>query len=126
VVVGTTLPSAGGRSVTPSATAAPQPTIPGKPLILTMADSGKTITLKVGQRFVLQLRDTYEWTVAVQEPAVIGQVPSPTPAPGIQGVYEALSKGATTVHADGLPFCAKVQPRCMMATLAFELRVIVQ
>ena len=93
---------------------------------VTMADNGKTLTFKPGQRFVLMLGETYQWTLDINNPAVVSQVMGLMPVRGSQGVFEAHQAGQTTLTASGDPLCRSAQPPCMMPSILFEITIVVQ
>src|SRR5215216_610073 len=61
---------------------------------VTIDDGGKSIELKVGERFMLVLKkDVYEWEASVQDPTILKKVPDAEIIAGAQGVFEALKAG---------------------------------
>jgi len=94
-------------------------------LVITRANNGQTITLHVGDRFVLSLGDEYQWTVDITDQTVLHRVVNITPLRGSQGVYEALKPGATQLIAAGDPACRQSKPPCMLPSYSFELNVTV-
>jgi photosystem II stability/assembly factor-like uncharacterized protein len=102
-------------------------TSPNQPasLDVTLADDGRTLTLQVGQRLVLDLDRAYTWTVTVENPTVVGPLVD-VPAPqGSQGVYEAFRSGQTTLTANGDPICRQAQPPCTLPPRQFQLQLVV-
>jgi hypothetical protein len=106
------LPSSGGTAVPDS-------------LQATLADNGSTLTLHVGQTFLLMLGDQYEWDVMVADQTVLSRVKNIAVIRGAQGVYQALAAGTTTLTAAGNPACRQSKPACAMPSVAFELTVVV-
>jgi hypothetical protein len=102
----------------PGASSAPAS---GPALRVTEADNGRTLTLQVGQTFLLALGDLL-WTVHVADPTVLARVPNVLVVRGAQGLYRALRPGETTIHATGRPNCPSGQP-CPMFVAAFDLTV---
>ena len=94
--------------------------------MITRDSNGQTVTLHVGDRFVLQLGDQYNWTVNVADPAVVSRVINITPIRGSQGVYEAHAAGTTTLSASGDPLCRTAKPACAMPSLIVEIKLVVQ
>jgi photosystem II stability/assembly factor-like uncharacterized protein len=92
---------------------------------VTLADDGQTITLRVGQRFLLDLGADYEWTVTVDDPAVVSRVVNVLTIRGSQGLYEAHQPGRTTLGATGDPICRQAQPPCGAPSRLFRLQVVV-
>jgi hypothetical protein len=104
------------------------PTVPpaSPALTVTLGDDGKVIQLKLGDRFLLSLDGYFDWTVTVDDPAIVGRLPGlPGPA-GSQGVFQAASVGQTTVSAVGDPPCRKVIPACGAPSRLFRVTVVVR
>jgi hypothetical protein len=95
-------------------------------LNVTLADDSKTITLKVGQRFLLDLGSDLDWTPTVANPAIVSRVIGITVIRGAQGVYEALAPGTTTLSANGSPACRQTKPACAMPNRLFQVTIVVQ
>jgi hypothetical protein len=139
------LPSAGFGVASPAATVAagaatavpgrqptplplsPTPTLAlGQVRSLTLDDSGKTINLRVGARFLLNLGEGYDWTVEIGDPSVLARVADVPIPKGAQGWFEARQPGSTTLSAMGDPPCRKIQPPCLAPSRLFQATVIVQ
>jgi hypothetical protein len=128
--VGIAYPAAGGPLTgelpSPAPSGAPGGTLQ-EPQTITLEDSGKTVQIHTGGRFVLSLgTDIYEWAVAIDDQTVLHRVVNITPLRGSQGVYEALKAGSTVLHASGDPLCAQAKPACKMPSRLFTLTVVVQ
>jgi len=93
---------------------------------VTLADNGKTITLRVGDSFLLQLGEDYNWTPAVDDQTIVSRANSITVAQGTQGVYDALKAGKTTLTAAGDPPCLQLTPPCKRPSIVFEIQIVVQ
>lgn len=93
---------------------------------VTLDDNGKTIDLRVGDRFLLALEGNYDWSVAVDDPSIVGRVAGITTIRGAQGVYEARKPGQTTLAATGDPPCRKAQPPCLAPSRSFQVRLVVR
>jgi len=76
---------------------------------VTQADNGRTITLRVGQTFLLALGNNLDWNVTVADPTVVSRVVNVTVVRGAQGIYRANQAGQTTLTATGRPICAPNQ-----------------
>jgi hypothetical protein len=98
---------------------------PGGGTNITLADQGKTISLAVGESFLLDLGEGYDWTVTVSDQSVIDRVKNIAVIVGAQGVYEALAPGTTTLSATGNPQCSATQMPCPDLAIAFSITVIV-
>lgn len=92
---------------------------------VTLADDGQTITLQPGQRFLLDLGADYNWTVTVDDPAIVSRVVNVLTIRGSQGLYEAHQPGRTTLSATGDPICRQAQPPCGAPSRLFRLQVVV-
>lgn len=95
--------------------------------IITLEDQRKTISLKVGERFLLALeRSGYIWTLNLSDQTVLEAVSDIPPPPGTQGIFEAKQVGQLKLSATGELPCHKATPPCQAATLFFEIDIIVQ
>jgi len=92
---------------------------------VTLADNGTSITLHVGDTFLLNLGEDYNWNINVADQTVISRVKNIAVIRGAQGVYQALKAGTTTLMAGGDPACRQSNPPCMRPSIAFELTVSV-
>jgi predicted secreted protein len=119
-------PSPSPSSAAPSQAPTLTPTLPNSSrparLTVTLADDGKTITLQVGDRFLLDLGALYAWQVTVADTSILNHVPN-TGDKDNQGLYEAYKPGSTTLTAMGTPFCYNAVPRCLMPSRLFTLHV---
>ncbi|HEX9012474.1 MAG TPA: hypothetical protein VF813_03120 [Anaerolineaceae bacterium] len=97
----------------------------GAGLVIGRENSGQTVLMHVGERFVLTLGTQLEWTVTVSDQTVLHRVVNITPLVGSQGVYEALSPGSTVLNAVGDAACRKSTPPCMVPSFMFTLNVTV-
>ena len=94
---------------------------------VTLEDGDKTITLRVGDRFLLFLKSPDRiWEVSAFDSAVIKKVADATLIEGAQGVFEAAGRGQTELIAAGLLPCHKADPPCMSLTLGFVLKIVVE
>lgn len=97
-----------------------------KGLVITLADAGKAISMRVGDRFLLFLvKEAYEFTPEILDPTILRKV-ADVEIPGSQGVFEALRTGNTKLTANGELPCAKEIPACLAPALNFEFTVIVE
>lgn len=96
----TVLPVPPGAAATPT-TAAAGNTAPA-PLLLTQGDSGKTLTMKVGQMLQLRLRDR-RWSGPVVDQKILAIAPMNEML--MQGTYgwnyRAVAPGQTTLTTEG-------------------------
>ncbi len=93
---------------------------------VTLAQDGQTIALRPGQRLLLKLGESEDWTVIPHDPEIVGRVVNVLTIRGSQGLYEAHRPGRTVLTGTGDPPCRKVQPPCTLPSRLFRLQVIVQ
>ncbi len=110
----------------PATTPLPPTTTSAEPAPVTLADNGKTITLQVGQRFLLNLGSEKKWNVQVADQSIVSRVVNITVIRGAQGVYEAHAVGETKLTAAGTPICDSTQAGCSQIALPFEIQIVVQ
>jgi hypothetical protein len=131
----TTVPEVGVAY--PSVGQLPTPTVSGypaggaetlqSPQSVTLEDSGKTVMLKVGDRFLLNLgMDVYQWSLNIDDQTVLSRVKNIMTIKGSQGLFEALKAGRATLTASGDPLCASAVPACKMPSRLFTINVVVQ
>jgi hypothetical protein len=95
-------------------------------LSVTLADDGRTISMHVGERFLLNLGEGFDWTVLPDDPAIVSRVPNILTIRGSQGLYEAHKTGRTSLTATGDPTCRQATPPCYAPSRLFRLEVVVQ
>lgn len=94
---------------------------------VTLEDGDKTLTLQVGQRFLVFLKSpSHTWTVLQFDPAVIRKVADAQLIEGAQGVFEAVGRGQTELVAKGELPCHSADPPCLAVTLGFILKIVVE
>ena len=94
---------------------------------VTIDDGGKTIDLRVGERFLLVLKkDSFEWEASVQDSTIIKKVTDAETIAGAQGIFEAQKAGQTKLDALGNFPCVKSNPPCRMPSIFFQLNIVVQ
>ncbi len=98
---------------------------PPSSLSVTLADNGKTIHLSSGQEFLLDLGDSFNWTVTIDDQSVASRVVNVTTIRGAQGVYRASKPGQTTLRASGIINCPRGQV-CPSLAQAFQVQLNVQ
>jgi hypothetical protein len=99
---------------------------PAESQTITLDDQGKTITLAVGDSFLLKLGEAYNWDVSISDQAVLSRVIGIAVIRGAQGVYAAHLTGTVTLSATGDPQCRQSQPACAMPSLLFTITVMVK
>ena len=119
-----------GPAVTsnPQATDLPTPggELSGNNLSVTLADQGKTLTLAVGQRFLINLGEGFDWSPIVSDQAIVSRVPNISVIRGAQGIYEAHAVGQTILTVTGDPTCRQSKPPCMAPSRMFTLNIVVK
>ena len=110
---------ADGSAIAASPSQAPAPS-----RTVTRADDGKTLSLAVGERFLLDLGDEFNWTVAIADQSVVRRVPGILVVQGAQGIYEAQRAGETALTATGTFNCPPQQP-CPQIAALFRLQIVV-
>ncbi len=123
-VLDTLTPPVNGTT-TPAATAG-TPVATNEGTTVTLADDGKTVTLKVGQRFLLDLGSGMNWVPTVANQNIVSRVAGITVINGAQGVYQADAPGTTTLMANGEPTCLHAKPACAMPNRLFSVTIVVQ
>ena len=107
------------------ATPAPTPVVETR-RVVTLADDGQTITMHVGESFLLKLGQAYEWTVIPLDQDIIRREPNVLTVIGSQGLYQAHKTGRTQLTATGDPPCRQSQPPCGMPSRGFLIDVVVE
>ena len=97
---------------------------PVSPAVITLDMNQSTVALRVGDRVLLALGETYSWSPTVADTSVLRRVPNVTVARGAQGLYEAAAVGSTDLSATGAPVCAVNQP-CPAIAAIFRVHVVV-
>ncbi len=120
-------PTATEAMATPAATAPVTATgAVSENLRVTLNDNNGTITMQVGERFLLFLGTGYDWSVTVEDQSIASRVVNILTVEGAQGVYEAHKPGQTTLNAAGDPVCRKATPPCGMPARLFRLMIVVR
>jgi hypothetical protein len=99
---------------------------PSGNLTVTLADNGGTVLMQVGQRFLLDLGDTYNWAFSIDDQSIVSRVINILTIRGSQGLFEAHLAGTTVLHATGDPSCRQSTPPCEMPSIAFQVQITVQ
>ena len=94
---------------------------------LTSADSGRTVTLRVGDSVKLLLDDTgMQWSsVTESQPGVLAPAPSPAPPPhGQLAIWTAVARGTDSLKSVGTAWCA-AGVACPMFARLFDVTLVV-
>ena len=119
-------PPPAGDNTTPTGMLTPMVPDSSGNLTVTLADRGRIVQLQVGQRFLLDLGDTYVWTISIADQNIVSRVPNIMTIQGSQGLFEAHTAGTTTLQASGDPACRQSKPPCAMPSILFEITITVQ
>jgi hypothetical protein len=111
------------QPVQPSPTTIPQP---DGSLIVTLDDQGKTLSMAVGDSFLLKLGEAYNWDISISDQAVLSRVIGIAVIRGAQGVYQAHQAGTVFLSASGDPQCRQSQPPCGMPSMQFSVTITVK
>lgn len=94
--------------------------------VVTLADVGKPILLKTGDRFLLFLaKGAYEFSPSVLDTSVVRKVDDAEIIEGSQGIFEAKREGSTKLSVIGELPCQKTNPPCLATTVSFEFNITV-
>jgi hypothetical protein len=130
VIIGTAEPVATNLPdkavTTPTGTPPPISFPPEGGLIIGLQDQGRTVLMHVGDRFLLQLGDVYDWTITSSDDSVVGRVITVMVISGSQGLYEGRKVGNATLNMVGNPSCRSSQPPCEMPSISFTLHVQIE
>lgn len=80
----------------------------------------------MGQSFLLNLGDQYDWNINVADQTIVSRVKNIAVIRGAQGVYDAVKAGTTTLTAMGDPMCRQSKPACAMPSIFFEVTLVVE
>jgi hypothetical protein len=110
----------------PATTPAPTDAADNGELTVTLDDQGKTISLMVGQTFLLKLGEDNTWDITVGNEEVIYRVRNIAVIRGAQGMYSANTPGQTTLTATGDPLCRQSKPACAKPSIQFSVTLVVK
>jgi hypothetical protein len=96
-------------------------------LVLTLEDTGKTINLKVGDKFQVVLqKEGYTWTLDTSDAKLVIPLASEPLLPGAQGVFQATGAGIVHLSAVGELPCHQSNPPCSAPILGFQVTLVIQ
>jgi len=96
-------------------------------LVLTLEDTGKTINLKVGDKFQVVLqKEGYTWTLDTSDSKLVTPLASEPLLPGAQGVFQATGTGVVRFSAVGELPCHNSNPPCSAPILGFQVTLVIQ
>jgi len=114
-----------GLIILASITAGVTPTNIPESKIVTLADDGQTINLKLNETFLLKLGEGYDWNITIADQTIVSRVPNVLVIRGAQGIYRAHKEGSSTLTAIGDPVCRAEQPPCAAPTREFRINIAV-
>ena len=117
--------SPAGGDATPASPAGSLAT-PARQRVVTLNDDNATLELASGETFLLMLGTGLDWSVTVDDQAVLARVVGVTVILGAQGIYRAGQPGTTTLRATGDPPCRRSTPPCGLPSRLFQLQVRVR
>ncbi len=106
-----------------STTQTPTASVPLNSQVVTLADSGGTIQMKVGDSFLLKLGNEYTWQISLSNQDVIGLRKGVQVILGAQGIYDALQPGTVQLTATGDPQCRQSTPPCAAPSILFSVTI---
>ena len=89
---------------------------------VTLADNGKTVSLQAGDLVELDLGTSYQWSVNVEDPKVLEQLPT-MGVRAMPALFRAAAVGQTALRATGNLPCHQATPPCLAPSLLFEIQV---
>ncbi len=90
---------------------------------LTLADNGSTLGVPIGDRIELRLDVNLNWTVSVSDPAVLRRPPGVALVRDVQGLWDAIAPGSSTIRATGDAPCRMSIPACGVPSILFSATV---
>jgi hypothetical protein len=135
--VGGGTPSTGGGTVAgATVSSTPPPTLPavgtatptpaGDDVVVTRADDGRSVKVRVGQTFLVQLGEDMIWTVEIADQSIVSRVLGIAVIRGAQGVYRANRAGTTELTAAGDPPCRSATPPCAAPSVLIRVTLVVK
>ncbi len=91
-----------------------------------LADDSQTLTMNVGDRFLLNLGEEYNWSFTIDDQTIVSRVPNIMTIRGSQGLFEGHKAGRAILTAQGDPPCRQAQPPCGQPSRVFRLTIVVQ
>ncbi len=112
----------------PSTTTTTITAVPGTQTVVTQAEAGTTVDLRVGQTLAVNLTGStgFPWAEPTSaNPAVVILVSGTTdPTTGdANGVFRAVGVGQTTISATQNPTCVKAHPMCAIPSRYWSFKV---
>jgi hypothetical protein len=92
---------------------------------VTLDDDDQTLTLQVGEEFLLELGWDYNWIAQVDNRNVASRVLNIAVVRGAQGAYTANAPGHADLVATGVPTCRNATPPCDLPDRTFRIHLVV-
>lgn len=116
-------PDITGATATAAPAVTPADNAGANQVVVTLAENGQTIKLKVGESFLLKLGNEYNWQISLSSPDVISLRKGVMVILGAQGIYDALQPGTVQLSATGDPPCRQSVPACAAPSILFSVTV---
>jgi hypothetical protein len=94
-------------------------------VIITEADFGGAVNVRVGQTVIVDPAGDFVWTATAADPTVLEQLPQILIFPPPPPAFMAVAPGATTLRIVQEHACRFADPPCLLPEHIFEVRVIV-
>lgn len=103
--------------------------------VVTLGFEGSSISLSLGERFLLYLPPEGEpprvgWSISIigTDQTILTRTTDNLPIPDAQGFFQAVRPGQVTISAEGSPLCPPAPPQaCLSGShMGFDVGVIVQ
>ena len=91
--------------------------------IVTLDDNNKTITMNIGETFLLKLGENYDWNITIDNQDVLSRVIGILVVRGAQGIYKANTAENAVLTAVGDPPCRKSVPQCGAPSILFKITI---
>lgn len=92
---------------------------------ITQADHTRTITLRQGERVLVQLEDGFLWKFTIEDEQILAPDLASPHSGANQQVFTALRSGKTVLTATGDPLCRQSTPPCLRPSIVFSVTMIV-
>jgi hypothetical protein len=115
-----------GVGATPTGMVGGDESTPSDTVTVTLADNGKEITLKQGNRLLVKLGEEYTWQLTNSDITVLIPVRAVMLVRGAQGLYDAARAEQSVISGPGDPTCLTAEPACMMPSIEFKVTVNVE
>jgi hypothetical protein len=94
--------------------------------VVTLADDGVRLSVKIGDRFLLALGSEFMWQLNGIDFDIVTAIPTQSFMAGTQGLYEGTKLGQFTITAKGDPTCRLADPPCLRPGRMFTINIVVE